>query len=186
MTAADAAVTELARAAKSGNATALEDLLRTLLDQKLLRPPVRRFLFDDDDVQLAEQQALVAISTKLSSWSETGEFLGWARQIAANEAKMIIRGRDRRRGYESEAANRTTEFVGRMSSQLATAADVERCMAQLDADQREAIELRRDGLTYPAIAERLNIPEGTVKTRVRMARGALAQMLASSMAAGGQ
>ena len=62
----------------------------------------------------------------------------------------------------------------------------DRCMAQLDADQREAIELRRDGLTYPAIAERLNIPEGTVKTRVRMARGALAQMLASSMAAGGQ
>lgn len=167
----------LATGAKDGDRAKLEELLRALLAGGLLRPPIRRYLFAEDDVQLAEQQALVAISTKLDSWR--GDSLtSWANQIAANEAKMVIRSRERRRGYEAEATNRTAEFVERMSSQLATAADVERCMAQLEVQQRTALELRKDGLSYRAIAERLQIPEGTVKTRVRMARAELVQLLA--------
>ncbi len=175
----DAALTALARSAQGGDDDALHAFLRALMNGGQLRPPIRRFLFADDDVQLAEQQALVAVSTKLNSWSGGESVMGWARQIAANEAKMVIRSRERRRSYEDAAANRTAEFVERMSSHLATAADVERCMAELEEQQREALRLRSEGLSYADVAAALGLPEGTVKTRVRLARKALAEMLAN-------
>ncbi len=174
----DAMLVALGLGAQEGDSDALNDLLRHFIDAGLLRPPIRRFLFAEEDVQLAEQQALVAIATKLDSWRGGNGILAWARQIAANEAKMLIRARERRRGYEAEAANRTVEFVDRMSSHLATAADVERCIAQLDVQQGESLALRRQGHSYSSIAEQLGIPEGTVKTRVRLARAALAELLA--------
>jgi len=174
----DEALTDLARLAQDGDAAALDRLLAALIHGGQLRVPIRRFLFADDDVQLAEQQALVSLSTNLGSWSGGPSVMGWARQIAANEAKMVIRARERRRTYEDAATNRTAEFVERMSSHLATAADVERCVAQLEDQQREAIRLRSEGMSYGSIASTLGIPEGTAKTRVRLARAALAQMLA--------
>lgn len=174
----DVALTDLARAAQRGDVGALDRFLGALVAGQQLRPPIRRFLFADDDVQLAEQQALVALASKLDTWQGGESVMGWARQIAANEAKMVIRSRERRRSYEDAAANRTAEFIERMSSHLATAADVERCMANLDAPQQDAIRLRSNGLSYAEISERLGIPEGTVKTRVRAARALLAEMLA--------
>jgi len=174
----DSELTRLARDAQGGDAAALDRLLAGLIEGGHLRVPIRRFLFADDDVQLAEQQALVSLSTNLASWRGGDSVMGWARQIAANEAKMVIRARERRRGYEDAATNRTAEFVERMSSHLASAADVERCIAQLEEQQQEAIRLRSEGMSYNSIASVLGIPEGTVKTRVRLARASLAEMLA--------
>jgi DNA-directed RNA polymerase specialized sigma24 family protein len=111
------------------------------------------------------------------------------RQIAANEAKTLIRSRERRRAYENEAAtgavsatgavaaNKTAAFVARMSSQLATEADVRRCMEQLPPELLQPLSLRMDGYSYRDIALKLDIPEGTAKTRVRHARQALALAL---------
>ncbi len=157
---------------------ALDALLSAIIDGKTLHPPIRRFLFGEDDVANAEQQALVAISFNLDSWSQEGEIAPWLRQIAANEAKMIIRARERRRKYEDAAANATTDFVERLSSHLATQADLERGIAQLTTDLAAALELRRAGFGYGEIAAKLGIPEGTAKTRVRAARNALADLLA--------
>lgn len=159
---------------------ALDALLRAVIDDKTLRPTIRRFLFSEDDVATAEQQALVAIAFNLASWSGDGDITPWFRQVAANEAKMIIRARDRRRQYEDAAGNATRDFVERLSSHLATQADVDRCIALLATEVAEALDLRRAGFTYDEIATRLGVPVGTAKTRVRAARKALAELLAAN------
>lgn len=162
---------------------AMSELLARLLRDGEVQPPIRRYLFNEDDVAMAEQQTLVAVAFKLGQWSGRGAFGPWVRQVAANEAKTLIRARSRRRTYEDEAAadraavNRTAAFVERMSSQLATEADVRRCMNQLPAELADPLTLRSDGYGYRDIAANLGIPEGTAKTRVRQARQALAQAL---------
>lgn len=163
--------------------TAMSELLSRLLRDGEIQPPIRRYLFNEDDVAMAEQQTLVAVAFKLGQWSRRGAFGPWVRQVAANEAKTLIRARARRRTHEDEAAtsptamNRTAAFVERMSSQLATETDVLRCMNQLPSELAEPLALRRDGYGYRDIAANLGIPEGTAKTRVRQARQALAEAL---------
>ncbi len=157
---------------------AMDDLLSALIERRTLRPAIRRFLFSEPDVASAEQQALVAISFGLDSWSGEGDITPWLRQIAVNEAKMIIRGRERRRKYEGDAAKATPVAVERLSSHLATQADIEQALSHLSADLVAPLELRRAGFGYAEIAAELGIPEGTAKTRVRTARNALADLLA--------
>ncbi len=170
-------LTGLARRA-ANNPLAMDELLDRLLRERILQPPIRRYLFAEDDVDIVEQQTLVAVAFKIGQWSGTSAFGSWVRQIAANEAKDLIRSRDRRRGYEEAAAtNRTAQFVERLSSQLATEADVARCLAQLMPELSDPLRLRRDGFSYEDISADLKIPVGTVKTRVRKARLALSQAL---------
>ena len=159
---------------------AMDELLARLLAERILQPPIRRYLFAEDDVDVVEQQALVAVAFKIDQWSGTGAFGSWVRQIAANEAKDLIRSRDRRQGYETAAANRTAQFVERLSSQLATEADVTRCLERLEPELSNPLRLRRDGYNYEDISTELGIPVGTAKTRVRKARLALSKALTTS------
>jgi RNA polymerase sigma factor (sigma-70 family) len=51
-------------------------------------------------------------------------------------------------------------------------------LAALPAEQRRTIELAYlKGLTYREVAERLGIPEGTAKSRIRLGLGRMAQRL---------
>ena len=177
----DDELTELARSVREQDDDGARDaLLRAIVSEGLLQPPIRRFLFDENDVSVAEQQALVAVSRSLGQWSGSGSVVPWLRQIAANEAKMLIRSRDRRRTYETAASNGTADYAERMSSHLATRADLDACIAQLDDSLRAAFDRRVQGLSYSEISDELKIPEGTVKTRVRTARTKLAMCLAGS------
>jgi RNA polymerase sigma-70 factor (ECF subfamily) len=57
---------------------------------------------------------------------------------------------------------------------------VHAALAALPPEQREAVRLAYfEGETHSQIAERLGIPIGTVKTRLRLAYGRLRQSLAS-------
>jgi RNA polymerase sigma-70 factor (ECF subfamily) len=75
----------------------------------------------------------------------------------------------RRRGVVDVAVVRDLmgEDGNQLAEQLAWAAEVHAALAQMSAEQREAIELAYFGqLTQREIAEQLGIPLGTVKARV--------------------
>jgi len=58
------------------------------------------------------------------------------------------------------------------------AAQLRRALGALPAEQRESIELAYfQGLTYPEIAERMNVPLGTVKSRLRLGLARLRALL---------
>ncbi|MEM7273281.1 MAG: RNA polymerase sigma factor [Actinomycetota bacterium] len=170
-------LTALATEARTDPA-AMGRLLDRLVAERTLQGVIRRYVFNEDDVAMVEQQTLLVVAFKLDRWSGRGDFGPWIRQAAANEAKMLIRSRERRRHHEEEAAtNRTAAFVDRISSRLATEADLERCLLALEPDLEAPLRLRRSGYSYGDIAAALGIAEGTAKTRVRRARQALAAAL---------
>jgi RNA polymerase sigma-70 factor (ECF subfamily) len=68
--------------------------------------------------------------------------------------------------------------VAEAATAVLVAERVRTAVAELPADQREAIELAYfGGLTYRSVAARLKIPEGTAKSRLRIALARLAQVL---------
>lgn len=107
-----------------------------------------------------------------------GRFVSWLVSVARNRAVDEVRMRGRRRVREvgGESLNGDDPPDSHAEDpQLAVQVQadrvaVRRAMATLPAEQRVAIEMAYfSGLTQQEIAERLNQPLGTVKTRTRLA-----------------
>jgi len=132
----------------------------------------------DDDIDGAEQQALVSIAYNVGSFTGAGSALSWMNQIAANEAKMLIRSRER---HASRAAgtvdDHAADFVQRLSTFIADQATIDRCLDELRPDWKQALMLREEGRSYEDVANSLDVPVGTAKTWVSRARRALADLL---------
>jgi len=103
-----------------------------------------------------------------------GSFGVWIATVARNRSIDCLRARRGRAGGETEL---TTEFPdGRVRNdpwyQVAEELDrnsVHEAMATLPRAQRQVIELGYwDGLTHSEISDRLHLPLGTVKTRMRL------------------
>jgi RNA polymerase sigma factor (sigma-70 family) len=63
-------------------------------------------------------------------------------------------------------------------SRTLDAEQVRKALRELPAEQRESIALAYfHGLTYPEIAERMNVPLGTVKSRLRLGLAKLRSLL---------
>ena len=164
--------------AAADNRHCMDLLLGLLRDHRVLHPPLRRYLMTDDDIDSAEQQALVSIAYNAGSYTGAGSALSWMNQIAANEAKMLIRSRER---HASRAAGTVDEhaadFVQRLSTFVADQATIDRCLQELRVEWKAAHVLREEGRSYEDVADRLGIPVGTAKTWVSRARRALADLL---------
>jgi RNA polymerase sigma-70 factor (ECF subfamily) len=114
----------------------------------------------------------------------------WAYRITVNAWKNMLRAKSARRalrffskdgdGVESEPSDAAARGPG--PEEAASAADekarVERALKTLAAEERAVLVLRElDGRSYDEIAEILDLPLGTVKSRLARARAALADAL---------
>ena len=113
---------------------------------------------------------------------ERGKFLGWLITVARNRSIDELRARRRQPLNESSVGGpeSPTSIMGNTASEQAMRemegaemADqrllVRQALADLPEPQRNAIELAYyKGLTQAEIAEALNTPLGTVKTRIRL------------------
>lgn len=152
-------------------------VLRTVEQHRLARPALHRLLIDTDDIEDAEQATLVAVGLRLDQFAATSRFTTWLHQIATNEAKMLIRSRERRPAT-SVAEPETTPFLARLSTMLADRDLVERALGELPDDLRRTITLREiDGLDYADIAAELGVEIGTVRSRLHRARAQLVERL---------
>ena len=120
--------------------------------------------------------------------SERGSVIAWLTMICRSRAIDLVRARGRRaRLVDSATAadpDRTPGMGGETpdpSAALSTserARQVNEALAVLSVPQRQAIQLAYyEGLSHSEIAERLQEPLGTVKTRVRLAMQKLKEAL---------
>jgi RNA polymerase sigma-70 factor (ECF subfamily) len=146
-----------------------------------LVPRLRRFARNlthdphdaDDVVQIALERAL----NKLDQWRSDARLDSWMFKIVRNAWIDEIRSRGRRdKLFLAEEAG---ERVG--SDTLAQETDlmsVQAAMARLPEDQRTVVSLVLvEGLPYKEAAEVLDIPLGTLTSRLARARDALQKML---------
>lgn len=146
-----------------------------------LIPRLRRFartithnLHDADDlVQIAIERALL----HYQQWRPESRFESWMFGIMRNA--WIDEVRARRRRDQVMAPQELGETVGDMASEAQqTLLSVQRAMATLPEDQRMAVALVLvEGLAYKDAAAALDVPIGTLTSRLARGREALQKQL---------
>jgi len=122
-----------------------------------------------DDAPDLTQQVFLHVFRRIEQYSGRGRFDRWLYRLAVNEAYQHLR-RKRRRQHYSLAYEPMDESVG--GDERTDRRDLmEQALARLDVELRSICLLREiEGLSYREIAEILDIPEGTVGSRLNRAR----------------
>lgn len=130
------------------------------------------------------QEAFARAWERLDRFDGRSSFATWLYRLARNRAiDLLARRRPQATDLQPHAAT-TRERPDETLERDEQVAAVRQALANLDAEAREIILLRDfEGLDYDAIAERLGIALGTVKSRLSRARAALRDRLADRITA---
>jgi RNA polymerase sigma-70 factor, ECF subfamily len=179
---------QLVERAQRGEKHAFE-LLVSKYQRKLARL-LSRFIRDATEVEDVTQEAFIKAYRALPSFRGDSAFYTWLYRIGINTAKNYLVAMGRRAPttteFDSEEAEsfedgdqlrdlNTPENL-LMSKQVAET--VNQTLAELPEELRTAITLREiEGLSYEDIANIMNCPIGTVRSRIFRAREAIAERL---------
>ncbi|MDQ6616184.1 MAG: sigma-70 family RNA polymerase sigma factor [Actinomycetota bacterium] len=175
---------DLVAAAQAGDRGALDALLRA--HQSRLYAVCRRMTGNDADAADATQETLLALVRGLRGFDRRSRFSTWSYRIAVNASLDELRRRKRRPepGLD-EVLAADPPGASRISSADASdlRIDVDAALTRLAPDFRAAVVLRDlCGLDYAEIASILEIPVGTVRSRIARGRSALVPLLAGNPA----
>jgi RNA polymerase sigma-70 factor (ECF subfamily) len=146
-----------------------------------LLPRLRRFARNltrnredaDDVVQIALERAL----SKLDQWRRDARLDSWMFKIVRNVwiDELRSRGRQNKLFVAPEAGENVGEALLEREGELMS---VQAAMARLPEEQRMAVSLVLiEGLSYKEAAEVLDIPSGTLTSRLARGREALQALL---------
>jgi RNA polymerase sigma factor (sigma-70 family) len=170
----------LAQKAATGDAKALEALLRNI-EPEVLRQ-CARFLPCRQDAEEAAQDALLRVARSIGSFQGRSQFSTWLHSVVANCARSTYRTLKRRSAEQygdhlplDQPDPRTTSVIA--GSRL----DLLDALERLETTRPELVAplVLRDvcELEYTDIAEQLDLPLGTLKSRIHHARQHVRTML---------
>lgn len=165
----------LVRRAQRGDQKAVDALLRENYDT--VRAVCHRIIINASDADDATQMALISIVRALPNFDGRSKFSTWVYRIATNAALDELR-RIRRRAIPHDDATFSSvpvaDAVGAVDAQL----DVSAALAQVPEEFRVVLVLRHIAdLEYDEIAVILEIPVGTVRSRLSRGRAQLSALL---------
>ena len=146
---------------------------------------IGRYVHDADEVQDVAQEAFVKAYRALPKFRGDSQFYTWLYRIAVNTAKNHLVSRSRRppgsdvevedaEYYEGGGALRDIETPESALFGAELKQVVETAISDLPDDLRTAVTLREfDGLSYEDIADIMDCPVGTVRSRIFRAREAI-------------
>ena len=185
----------LAARAASGDRRALEVLLDRHADR--IHAVCRRVLADREDALDATQEAMIAIARGIARFDGRAAFTTWMYRVATNAALDEARRKQRRprpvddiadASARAPAAGETSGASsgdGRFDAVVADRLDIDAALRTLPDDFRVAVVLRDlCDLDYADIAEVLQIPPGTVRSRISRGRALLHDALTDPAAPG--
>lgn len=174
------------RAAQGGDGLALDALLRRHYDR--IYAVCRRITGNEADAQDAAQDALLALAKGIRRFDGRAAFSTWAYRVTTNACLDELRRRRRRPAPGLPEAHGEVSDGGAGISLGAPSADIEgyaerlaieAALSELSEEFRVAVVLRDIAdLDYAEIAEVLDIPPGTVRSRIARGRSQLADRLA--------
>ena len=172
-------------------------LLVAKYQRKLMRL-LSRMIRDPAEVEDVAQDAFIKAYRALPGFRGESAFYTWLYRIGINTAKNYLAGQRRRAPTTTDVAseeaegfedgdqlrdNNTPERI-LMSKEIGNT--VNAAMDELPEDLRTAIMLREiDGLSYEEIAQVMDCPIGTVRSRIFRAREAIAARLEPLLEPGG-
>jgi len=181
----------LVQRAKQGEVRAFEMLV--VKYQRRIERLISRMVRDTDLVQDIAQETFIRAYRALPNFRGDAAFYTWLYRIAVNSAKKALSDL-KRDPLISESAlhlSNEDEETSRVENELTDgstpeavlaskeiAAAVNTAVEALSEDLRQAITLREiEGLSYEEIAQFMNCPIGTVRSRIFRAREAIALKL---------
>lgn len=179
---------QLVERAQRGDKHAFE--LLVIKYQRRLARLLSRFIRDAAEVEDVSQEAFIKAYRALPSFRGESAFYTWLYRIGINTAKNYLVAQGRRaptvtmydneesEGFEGgeELRDLNTPENAMMSKQIAET--VNSAVEDLPEELRTAITLREiEGLSYEDIAQIMNCPIGTVRSRIFRARDAISGKL---------
>ena len=143
---------------------------------------VGRFVRDTDEVADVVQEAFIKAYRALPKFRGESQFYTWLYRIAVNTAKNYLVSRSRRPpgsdvdidDAEYYSGSEYIKDLGTPENQLfrdELESVIVKSIAELPEDLRTAVTLREyEGLSYEEIAEIMECPVGTVRSRIFRAR----------------
>ncbi|MBL7260830.1 RNA polymerase sigma factor [Paractinoplanes lichenicola] len=164
---------ELALRAAGGDGPALEQLLGTIRPNVLRR--CARFLPCYQDAEEATQDVLLQVARNIGRFEGRSKFSTWLHVIIANCSRQTYRSLKRRAAEQAHALPPVDVADPRTTSVIAgSRLDLLDALELLESDRPELVApiVLRDicQLDYAEIAGHLDLPEGTVKSRIHHAR----------------
>jgi RNA polymerase sigma-70 factor (ECF subfamily) len=174
---------ELVRRVQHGDKKAFDVLVRKY-QQKIVKL-ISRYIRDQDEVLDVAQETFIKAYRAMAKFRGDSAFYTWLYRIAINTAKNYLVAQSRRPPDTDVDAEDAVQFDGEsklretdLPEQLVHRDEVERVIyetiEELPQDLRTAITLREfEGLSYEEIAQAMDCPIGTVRSRIFRAREAI-------------
>jgi RNA polymerase sigma-70 factor, ECF subfamily len=171
---AERGVLALVRAARAGDTTAFDELMR--LSERRLGLLAWRILGDREDAKDAVQETFLRLYRHLGRYDESSDFFGWLYRIAVNACRDVAKQRRRRaRFHPLPADSRAQETPA--DDALASRDEVALLTEAIDAlpeKERLAVILRElEELPTEDVAAILGSSASTVRVQVSKARAKL-------------
>lgn len=175
----------LVERAQQGEKKAFE--LLVVKYQRRLTRLLSRFVRDEHEVHDVAQETFIKAYRALSGFRGESAFYTWLYRIGINTAKNFLVNSNRRPFMVNDIVNDEGESMDLaeqipdnhtpetelMNKQIL--ATVEKAVAKLPEDLRQVITLREmEGLSYEEIAQIMDCPIGTVRSRIFRAREVIA------------
>jgi RNA polymerase sigma-70 factor (ECF subfamily) len=147
-----------------------------------------RMLGKEEDARDATQDAFVAALRKLGGFRGEARFTTWMHRVTVNACYDLLRKQARQPmlrlvGEDDEHAPEPGLPVEDHGDEVAGTTDVERALAEVPIEFRAVLVLHDlQDVAYDEIARILDVPVGTVKSRLHRGRIALAKAMGLSPA----
>lgn len=178
---------ELVRRVQQGDKSAF-DLLVLKYQHKIVHL-VNRYVKDPSEAQDVAQDTFIKAYRALGDFRGDSAFYTWLYRIAINTAKNYLLSRSRRHfDYEIDVQDaeqvenapqlKNIETPENLLMNEQIVAVIKSAIERLPEEMRIAITLREfEGMSYEEIAEAMDCPIGTVRSRIFRAREAIDQKL---------
>lgn len=185
--AAETTDAQLVRRVQKGDKGAF-DLLVLKYQHKIVSL-VMRYVRDPDQALDITQEAFLKAYRALPRFRGDAAFYTWMYRIAVNTAKNYLASQRRRpmeveldlqdpEQFDLQAKLKETDTPEGVALSRELHVTVERAIAALPDDLRMAIVLREfDGMSYEEIAQTMECPVGTVRSRIFRARDAISKKI---------
>lgn len=175
---------ELVRLARAGDVSAFEALYRAYNDR--IYNFARRVIGSPEDACDVTQETFIRAWNSLRSLRDDGTFCAWLHRIALNRCHDAMKQRKRRASVsidgeqEGETIQIEDDAAGPEESLISGEVGdaVRRAVDSLIEDHRLVVTLHHiEGLDVESVADILELPRGTVMSRLSRAREALRRKL---------